>query len=100
MAGLPTFQHDDQAIMLLQTKWRDQLNPVLSNTLIQGHQLSGVQISSAHINVVNHKLGRLQQGWFIVDTPGPHNISRIQPLNQNTLALISSSDVTIALWVY
>lgn len=56
---------------------------------------------TASTNVINHKLGRMQQGWVITDINNvATSIYRSQPFNDKTLTLTSSGAVTVNIWVY
>ncbi len=96
---LPLFPSKDQAMNLLQTKWRSILNPLIANLFTQGQALTSVVLTNG-TNVVNHKLGRLQQGWVIADQNAVADIYRSQPFNDTTLTLHSSAVVTVNLWVF
>jgi len=82
-----------------QTTWAQQLNPVLTNPLVQGSLLSGIPITTGS-NVINHKLGRQMQGWMVVDTTAAVTLYRSAPFNSSTLTLVASGTSTIALWVF
>lgn len=100
MNSVPIVKTGVQSIDLFQTKLKSELDPVLANPILAGFQISNVTISSGHAAIVNHLLGRKQQGWFIVDQNAPANIARIVPLNDKTLTLTSDAAVTLNLWVY
>lgn len=100
--SLPKFQDSSQSLMLMQTQWASQLDPVISCPLLQGRLIQGIDLSVG-TNVINHKLGRKLVGWFLVGVNGSHSIYDIQAENSLpnlTLNLVSSSDVTVALWVF
>jgi hypothetical protein len=50
--------------------------------------------------IINHGLGKMQQGWFIVDINGAATIYRSQPLNDKTLILNSSAAVIVSIGVF
>lgn len=95
MAQLPLNLSDDE----MQRRWKSQLDPVLANKVLQGQQLTAVDLAIGD-NVINHKLGRTQLGWFLVDVDSATTIYRTQPFNDSTLTLNSSAEATINLWVY
>lgn len=99
MAQLPTFQTDDQSMQLMQDKWSSQLNPVLSNPLNNTKLLNNITLAAGD-NVINHKLGRTMQGWYIVDINTAAVIYRSAPLNNLTLTLNSDVVATINLGVF
>lgn len=98
--ALPQYQGGDQPFQLMQSSWSAQLNPMLANPIINGFQLNNITIASGSAVAINHLLGRMQQGWFLVDQNAPAKIARIQPLNNKTLTLSSDATVTVAVWVY
>lgn len=83
----------------MQTIWKSQIDPVLSNTLVQGSQLKNVTIVSGS-NVLNHLLGQVQQGWIITDINSAVTLYRSAPFNDKTLTLTSSGPAVVSLWVY
>lgn len=83
----------------MQTIWKSQIDPVLSNTLVQGSQLKNVTIVSGS-NVLNHLLGQVQQGWIITDINSAVTLYRSTPFNDKTLTLTSSGPAVVSLWVY
>lgn len=96
---LPLFKHPDQAIMLLQTKWKSVLDPILKNLLNQSVQLTDIQLRVGD-TVFNHTLGRTPVGWVITDSNGAANIFRSKPFNDKTLTLSSSASVVVSVLVY
>lgn len=99
MANLPQFQSDNIQFQMMQSKWGSILNPIIANPLTNPSILQNVQLN-AGINVINHKLGKKQQGWFISDIDNPSVIYRAQPLNDSTLTLNSSASAIVTLVVY
>lgn len=101
MAQLPIVQivNPVQDVMLLETKWKSQLDPILANQLLDGLLIVN-QVLVTGTNVINHKLGRLQVGWNIVDQNASAAIYRTKPFNNLTLTLTSSAPATINLWVF
>lgn len=85
--------------MLLETNWASQLNPLLSNPLLGGFQLSNIGLNNG-VTMINHLLQRKMQGWFIIDQDGAASIYRSQPFNSTTLTLTSNAAVTVNLWVF
>jgi len=86
----------------MQTTWAQQLNPVISNELLQGQLLTNISLINGN-NVVNHKLGRKLIGWFIVGINAPATIYDTQSTNQSpqlTLDLVSSADCLCNMWVF
>ncbi len=86
----------------MQTKWASQLNPVISNLLVQGQLLQDVSLING-VTVVNHKLGRKLIGWFIVGQDAQASLWDSQTSNQTpqlTLVLNSNADVNCSIWVF
>lgn len=97
--GLPLYKDDNQTMQLMQTKWKAQLDPLLGLPLNNGALLKGVSLNNG-VTVINHKLGRMMQGWIVADVNGLASIYRSQPLNDKTLTLTSNAAVQISLWVF
>jgi hypothetical protein len=84
---------------LQSTRWKSILDPVLENPLNNITILKNIELVSGD-NVINHRLGRLQQGWLILDINAASTIYRTADFNDKTLTLNSSADCTIILGVY
>ena len=84
---------------MMQTKWASILNPLLAVPMTQGLALESIKITTG-TNVINHLLGRKQQGWFLTDQDAALNLYRSAPFNNLTLTLVSSAAGTVNLWVY
>lgn len=84
---------------LLLTQWSQALNPVLANPITNPGILTDVALV-AGTNVINHLLGQVQQGWFIVDTQQAATIHRNAPFNASTLSLFSSAPCTVSIAVF
>lgn len=96
--SLPILHTDDKDISLLQTNWSAQINPVITNPANLSLQISADLIVG--VNVINHGLGRMQQGWVITDINSVCTIYRSQPFNALTLTLVSSAVATVSLGVF
>ena len=85
----------------MSTRWKAIIDPFLGNPSNSSNILSNVSLIEG-TNVINHKLGRSMQGWFITDQQGAANIYRpnTAPFNSLTLTLISSAAVTVNLGVF
>lgn len=99
MSTLPLFNTPDRSMMLLQTLWKSSLDPVLKLPFINGTEHLNIQINVGVTNI-NHKLSRIQQGWFLTDINGAASIYRSQPFNSTVLTLTSNAQVTVNLWVF
>ncbi len=82
-----------------QDRWATILTPTLTSQIGQGHLISNVALING-VTVINHLLGRKQQGYMISDQDGVASIYRSAPLNDKTLTLTSNAAVVVALWVY
>lgn len=85
--------------IMMQTKWKSVLDPLLLNPLNQVSILSNIVLSSG-ANIINHKLGRTPQGWFLTDIQEAAHIYRSQPFNEKTLTLFSDGTVTVNVGVF
>ena len=97
--ALPYFLTSNKELSLLQTSWQAQINPVLANPFVQGILIEDVALVNGS-TVINHLLGRKQQGWVLVDISGAATIYRSQPFNSLTLTLVSSAAVTVNLYCF
>lgn len=91
-----------QALPLMQTTWAQQLDPVISNEIVNGQLLQNQPLING-VTVVNHKLGRKLVGWFIVGINGAASVYDSQATNQTpqlTLVLNSNAAVSVNLWVF
>jgi hypothetical protein len=104
--ALPKFdkiQTNDPAINIILDSLEKTLNPVFDNPLLSGQQLKNIALVTG-INVVNHKLGRKLQGWFITrpravaatffDTQDTNKLPAL------TLEINSSVDIIVDIYVY
>lgn len=98
--ALPIFQiANNQTFIQMQTTWKSQLDPIIAIPMLNGLQLSNINLVGGN-NVINHKLQRLQQGWIITDLNQGVAIYRAQPFNSTTLTLNSGAPCVVDLWVY
>lgn len=84
---------------LMQTTWSAELNPFIKNPLNNVSILRDVKLNNG-VTVINHLLGKLQQGWFLVDQDAKASVYRSAPLNALTLTLTSDSIVTVNIGVF
>jgi hypothetical protein len=84
-----------------QTRWASILNPIIAIPMMSGLQLPGVKLLTG-ANIINHRLQRQMQGWFVTDINAAITYYRpdTAPFNQTTLTLVASAPATINLWVY
>lgn len=100
--ALPKFQTDDQALSLLQTNWKTQLDPVISLPLSNSLILENVQLVTGK-NIIDHKLGRNLSGWIVTLQNGLssiYDLQTINPLPDKNLWLQASSGVNVNLLVF
>lgn len=97
--ALPLQQTDDKDLSLLQTKWKSQIDPVLANPMTDMSILKNVNLIAGS-TVINHLLGRNQQGWVVIDIQAPATIYRSAQFNNLTLTLTSSAAVTVSIGVF
>jgi len=84
---------------MMQTSWAAQLNPLLANPLNDINIIPSVQLVIGN-NIINHKLGQMQQGWFLTDINAASVIYRSAPLNATSLSLNSSAVCTVSIGVF
>lgn len=92
---LPRNLSDD----LLQVQWAAILDPVINNPVNNVNILKNISLF-AGVNVINHKLGRKQQGWFLTDVQAPATIYRSEDFNSTTLTLTSDALVVCNIGVF
>jgi len=83
----------------MQTLWKSLLDPVLDNPLNDISILKNVQLNNG-VTVINHRLGRNQQGWFLTDIQGAATVYRSAAFNSLTLTLTSNAAVTVNIGVF
>lgn len=81
------------------TRWKAILDPILENPLNNVSILKNVKLSVGN-NVINHLLGRVQQGWFLTDINAASTIYRNADFNDKTLTLNSSAICTVSIGVF
>jgi len=73
----------------------NQINPVIS---------SGVLLTSISVGVsplkIEHKLGRVPQGFYVVDKNSNSNVWRSSASDNRYITLSASAPSTISLWVF
>lgn len=83
----------------MQTKWKSILDIIIRNPINAVSILPNVSLNNG-VTVINHKLGKTQQGWFITDIQGAATIYRSAAFNSLTLTLTSSAAVTVNIGVF
>ncbi len=75
------------------------LNPLINAPLNNATILKDIALING-VTVINHKLGRTMQGWFLTDITGIAAIYRSSPFNDLTLTLTSNAAVTVSIGVF
>lgn len=83
----------------IQTRWKSAIDQLLANPANSSVILRNVSLANG-TTVVNHRLGRVPQGWQIIDIEGAALIYRSAPLNDLTITLTSNAAVTVNLEVF
>lgn len=100
--ALPKYKSDDQSLTLMQSAWASQLDPVIELPTNNGLILKQVRLIIGS-NIVNTRLSRNLQGWYIVRQRGLASIYDTQDSNSQpnlTLLLTSSANVTVDIFVF
>jgi hypothetical protein len=84
---------------LMQQRWKSLLDPILGNPVNGVSILPNVKLNNG-VTVINHKLGQVQQGWFLTDIQGAATIYRSAAFNDLTLTLTSNAAVTVNIGVF
>lgn len=102
--SLVQFQSDDRNFQMMQNSWAADLNPLLQNPLNNTLILKNISLLAAsNPNVVNHKLGRTLQGWFVVRQRASASVYDSQDSNQTpqlTLNLKTDNNVVVDIAVF
>lgn len=96
---LPQFQTDDRDFQMMQNAWASLLNPLLRNPSLQAVLVKDQDLING-VTVINHRLGRMPQGWRIVDIDGAAQIYRSAEMTDLTLTLTSDAAVTVSLEIF
>ena len=85
----------------MQTTWAKQLDPVISNPIVNGQLLKNVALVIGS-NAVSHGLQRNLSGWFLVSPKRYATVYQAaqQPNPTLTLTLVASAAVTTDIWVF
>ncbi len=97
---LSSFNTDIRELSLLQSSWASELNPIITNPIVDGIILSGITLVSGN-NVINHKLGRPIMGYILIRNNALVTIYDSNTAQPNlTFNLISSGPATVSLYVF
>ena len=97
--ALPIMQSTDMSLSMMQTRWASVLNQIIDNPANKSVLLTGIALK-AGVNVINHRLGRMMQGWVIADKDSGANIYRSAPMNELTLTLTTDIASNVILEVF
>lgn len=97
--SLPIFKSEDKDLMLMQNSWKSKIDPALELPMTKGFIIPNV-ILNVGVNVINHKLGRKQQGWIISDINAAATLFRSAAFNDTTLTLTSNAVALANIWVF
>ncbi len=81
------------------TRWKSLLDPVLQNPLNNVGILKNVSLVTGQ-NSINHLLGRMQQGWLLLDIDSPATVYRSGAFNDKTLILTASGNCVVSIGVF
>lgn len=87
---------------LANPKWAASINPVLANPIVDGNLLKNVKLKSG-VNIINHGLGAVLQGYIIVMNSANVTFYDNQSTNSMpglTLDLVSSGATTVSIYVF
>lgn len=87
---------------MTQVQWAKQLDPIIANPVLNNIILKD-QVLKTGVNVINHKLGRVLQGWRTTRVRAAATFYDQQDTNstpQLTLVLVSTAPVTIDIEVF
>lgn len=87
------------SLNMMANRWASYLDPLLKNPMSSGVYVKDVALANG-VTVINHKLGRLPQGWILIDIQGVATVYRSAAFNDLTLTLTSSAAVTASLYVF
>lgn len=99
---IPLVVTTDKDLHTFQTQLAKSLQPVLSNPINLGTQLTNVSLING-VTVVNHMLGRPLQGWFLTRVRAQCQVWDSQDTNASpaqTLILNSSAAAVVDMWCY
>lgn len=98
-----TIRTDNENLDEVQDNVQDVLTPIIRSQIIDGIVLKDISLDSSVDNVINHKLGRIPTGWFLIRKRAQADIWDIQDSNRTpsrTLVLKSSANVVVDLWIF
>lgn len=94
---------DNPLVMRLQENVDQQFTQITDREILSGLLLKNVDLLTGSVNIINHKLERKPNGWFIVRKRGTADVWDEQDGNNKpelTLLLNSSANVNVDLWIF
>ena len=96
----------EQQLDDVQTNIANTLSPVLKSLIIDGVLVKDIVLANG-VNRVNHTLGRVPEGWLIVDRNTAATVFKTVPTSaantitdSSTISLTSSGAVTVSIWFF
>lgn len=86
-------------LQMMANRWATFLDPLLKNPISNGIILKDVPLILG-ATVIDHRLGRVPQGWILIDINAAATIYRSAAFNDLTLTLTSNAAVTASLYVF
>lgn len=89
----------DANVTQLQAAINDQFGAISAIPFMNGVLLTGVSLVTGSTNTINHKLGRLAQGYFVV-SKSTGAIVWNDTFTDAAIPLHTSANCTVSLWVF
>lgn len=96
----------DSELEQVQSNVSNTIAPVLKSLIVDGVLVKDIALVSG-VNRVNHTLGRLPEGWIIVDRNTAATVFKTAPTtaantitDSSTISLTSSGTVTVSIWFF
>jgi len=94
---------DNEQLNKMQENVSQALLPVLGSAILDGVLLTEIELTTGQANLIEHKLGRRPLGWIAVRKRAESTLwdnQNANLLNNRTLDLRCSSNVTVDLWIF
>jgi Tfp pilus assembly protein FimT len=89
----------DRGMDTLQTNIEQAVTPAIKSQLLDGRLITAQNLVSGD-NKVQHKLGRVPQGYIIVKRTSGATVYDTSETDSNFLILNSSGTLTVSIWVF
>lgn len=90
---------EDSNLSLFQQALNDQFSQIGKIPFINGNLIENVSLTSGQNNSIEHKLGRVAKGYFILTKDSQADIWNGE-LTDKVIILLSSSNTVVDLWVF